>query len=319
MKHTTLTTTRRGFAGLAAGVGLALVLSACGSNSNPLSNAPASSGSGGGESGTLTIGSADFTESQIIAELYAGALNAAGVKAVTKPNIGSREVYYKAVQDGSIDVVPDYSGNLLLYIDKNATQVSADDIVKALPGKLPSDLAVLDASKAEDKDAMVVTKATAQKYNLKSIADMSKVCGELTIGAPATFAERAYGLPGLKKNYDCVPKKLEPFKDGGGPVTLQALLSDNVQVADIYTTTPSIADNDLVVLDDPKNNFIAQQVLPLVKKDKIDDKAKEALNKVSQALTTDDLINLNRAVSGSQKQDPKAAAAAWLKDKGIVK
>ena len=116
-----------------------------------------------------------------------------------------------------------------------------------------------------------------------------------------------------------MPKKLEPFSDGGGAVTLKALLSDQVQVADIYTTTPSIADNDLVVLEDPKNNFIAQQVLPLYNKAKMTDKAKEALNAVSKVLTTEDLINLNRAVSGSQKQNPKDAAAAWLKDKGIVK
>ena len=178
---------------------------------------------------------------------------------------------------------------------------------------------MLDASKAEDKDAMVVTKATAEKYQLKSIDDLAKVCSDIVVGAPATFGERAYGLPGLKKNYNCVPKKLEPFSDGGGPVTLKALLEDQVQVADIYTTTPSIADNDLVVLEDPKNNFIAQQVLPLYNKAKMTDKAKQALNSVSSILTTDDLINLNRAVSGSQKQDAKTAAAAWLKDKGIVK
>ena len=178
---------------------------------------------------------------------------------------------------------------------------------------------MLDASKAEDKDAMVVTKATAEKYQLKSIEDLAKVCSEIVVGAPATFAERAYGLPGLKKNYNCVPKKLEPFSDGGGAVTLKALLSDQVQVADIYTTTPSIADNDLVVLEDPKNNFIAQQVLPLYNKAKMTDKAKEALNAVSKILTTEDLINLNRAVSGSQKQNPKDAAAAWLKDKGMAK
>ncbi len=167
------------------------------------------------------IGSADFPESQIIAEVYAGALNAAGVTASTKPNIGSREVYFKAVQDGSVDVIPDYSGNLLLHVDKEATEVSAEDIYKALPAKLPEGLAVLEASKAEDKDAMVVTKATAEKYQLKSIEDLAKVCSELVVGAPATFAERAYGLPGLKKNYNCEPKKLEPFSDGGGAVTAQ--------------------------------------------------------------------------------------------------
>ena len=153
-------------AGLAAGVGLAVALSACGGSSNPLSSAPASSGAPA-SGGALVIGSADFPESQILAEIYAGALNGAGVTATTKPNIGSREVYFKAVQDGSVDVVPDYSGNLLLYVNKDATEVSADDIAKALPSKLPQGLAVLDASKAEDKDAMVVTKATAEKYQLK--------------------------------------------------------------------------------------------------------------------------------------------------------
>ncbi|MDI3241330.1 ABC transporter substrate-binding protein [Arthrobacter sp. AL08] len=310
---------RRAFGGLAAGVGLAMALSACGGSSDPLSTAPASAGTGSGSGAALVIGSADFPESQIVAEVYAGALNGAGVTASTKPNIGSREVYFKAVQDGSVDVIPDYSGNLLLHVSKDATEVSAGDIYKALSEKLPEGLAVLEASKAEDKDAMVVTKATAEKYQLKSIEDLAKVCSEIVVGAPATFAERAYGLPGLKKNYDCVPKKLEPFSDGGGAVTLKALLSDQVQVADIYTTTPSIADNDLVVLEDPKDNFIAQQVLPLYNKAKMTDKAKETLNAVSKVLTTEDLINLNRAVSGSQKQNPKDAAAAWLKDKGLVK
>ncbi|XAS70942.1 ABC transporter substrate-binding protein [Micrococcaceae bacterium Sec5.1] len=313
-----MTLTRRGLGGLAAGVGMALALSACGGS--PLAT-PSTSASGGssGSSGPLVVGSADFPESQVIGEIYAGALNAAGVTATTKPNIGSREIYFKAVQDGSVDLVPDYSGNLLSFVDPEATEVSAEDVFKALPGKLPDGLAVLDASKAEDKDAMVVTKATAEKYQLKSIEDLAKVCKDLTMAAPATFETRSYGFPGLKKNYNCELKGLQPFSDGGGNLTLQALLEDKVQVADIYTTTPSIADNDLVVLEDPKNNFKAQQVLPLYNKAKMTDKAKDALNNVSKILTTDDLVDLNRAVSGDQKQSPKDAAAAWLKDKGIVK
>ena len=309
-------TRRSALAALAASAALAITLSACGASSNPLSTQ--SGGASGGSGKALVIGSADFTESQILAEVYAGALNAAGVQATTKPNIGAREVYFKAVQDGSVDVVPDYTGNLLLYVDKSATQITAEDIAKALPGKLPEGLAVLNAAKAEDKDAMVVTRATAAKYQLKSIEDMAKVCSELTLGAPATFAERAYGLPGLKEKYSCVPKKLEPFSDGGGPLTVRALLSDQVQVADIYTTTPAIADNDLVVLDDPKNNFIAQQVVPLVRNASMSDAAKNALNAVSEKLTTQDLMNLNRAVGGAQKQSPADAAKAWLKDKGLA-
>ncbi|MDR6685026.1 osmoprotectant transport system substrate-binding protein [Arthrobacter sp. 1088] len=313
-----MTLTRRGLGGLAAGVGVALALSACGGSplATPSTSAP---GGSSGSSGPLVVGSADFPESQVIGEVYAGALNAAGVTATTKPNIGSREIYFKAVQDGSVDLVPDYSGNLLSYVDPEATEVSAEDVYKALPGKLPEGLAVLDPAKAESKDAMVVTKATAEKYQLKSIEDLAKVCKDFTMAAPATFETRAYGFPGLKKNYNCELKGLQPFNDGGGNLTLQALLEDKVQVADIYTTTPSIADNDLVVLEDPKNNFKAQQVLPLYNKAKMTDKAKDALNNVSRILTTDDLVDLNRAVSGDQKQSPKDAAAAWLKDKGIVK
>lgn len=311
---------RRAFGGFAAGLGLAMALSGCGGSPDPLSKAPATSGAASGGATSLVVGSADFTESQIIGELYAGALNAAGVTATTKPNIGSREVYFKAVKDGSIDVIPEYTGNLLtVALDPQAKEVAADEVYKAVVEKLPEGLGVPEPSKAENKDAMVVTKATAEKYQLKSIEDLAKVCSEIVVGAPATFAERAYGLPGLKKNYNCEPKKLEPFSDGGGPVTLKALLEDKVQVADIYTTTPSIADNDLVVLEDPKNNFIAQQVVPLYNEAKMTDKAKEALNSVSRVLTTEDLINLNRAVSGSQKQGAKEAAQAWLKEKGIVK
>ena len=313
-----MTLTRRGLGGLAAGVGVALALSACGGSplATPSTSAP---GGSSASSGPLVVGSADFPESQVIGEVYAGALNAAGITATTKPNIGSREIYFKAVQDGSVDLVPDYSGNLLSYVDAEATEVSAEDVYKALPGKLPQGLAVLDPAKAESKDAMVVTKATAEKYKLKSIEDLAKVCKDFTMAAPATFETRAYGFPGLKKNYNCELKGLQPFNDGGGNLTLQALLEDKVQVADIYTTTPSIADNDLVVLEDPKNNFKAQQVLQLYNKAKMTDKAKDALNNVSKILTTDDLVDLNRAVSGDQKQSPKDAAAAWLKDKGIVK
>ncbi len=311
---------RRTVFGMAGGVAVALALSACSSGGSPLSN-PTGSGSAGSAAagGSVVVGSANFAESNTIAEIYAGALNAAGVTATTKLNIGSREVYLKAVADGSVDIVPDYSGNLLGYVDKTNTVTDPDAILKALPSKLPSGLGVLDAAPAQDKDAMVVTKATAQKYTLKSIEDLAKVCDKITLAAPPEFAERPYGLPGLKAKYNCVPAKFTPIGDGGGPLTLKALLNDDAQVADIFTTTPSIQDNDLVVLDDPKNNWLAQQVLPVIKSDKVSDAAKTALNNVSKQLTTDDLINLNRMVSGNQKMNPKDAAAKWLKDKGITK
>lgn len=308
--------TRRALLGAAAGLSVAFAVTACGGG-DPL--AGESAAGGGGSDSAVVVGSANFPESATIAEIYAGALNAAGVTASTKLNIGAREVYIKAVEDGSVDIVPDYSGNLLGYLDSETKAKTAEEVLSGLPAAMPEGLSVLDAAEAEDKDAMVVTAETAAKYNLTSIEDMAKVCGELTIGAPPEFQTRPYGLPGLKENYDCVPKKFTPVSDGGGPLTVKALLNNEIQVADIFTTSPAIQANKLVVLTDPKNNWLAQQVLPVVKTDRVNDAAKEALNNVSSMLTTEDLIKLNEQVSGAEKMDPAAAAAGWLKDKGITK
>jgi osmoprotectant transport system substrate-binding protein len=122
---------------------------------------------------TLKIGSANFQESVILANIYAQALQAQGATITTQLNIGSRETYIPGLQDGSIDLIPEYSGVLLQYFDKQATAVSSDEVFAALPAALPDNLTVLDQSKAEDKDAIVVTKETADKYHLKSIADLA--------------------------------------------------------------------------------------------------------------------------------------------------
>ncbi|NKX53713.1 ABC transporter substrate-binding protein [Arthrobacter mobilis] len=304
-------------AALAAATSLALALAGCGANSNPLEDTSSQPAAGGTAQAPLVVGSSGSTESQTIAEIYAGALRSAGFEVETKPGIGSREVYVKAVEEGSVDIIPDYSGNLLLHLDGNATAASAPDVLAALPAALPEGLKVLEAAPAESKDAMVVTKATAEKYQLSSIEDMAKVCGELTIGANPEFREREYGLPGLEAKYNCVPKDFEPINDYGGPATLKALLTDQIQVADIYTTTPSIEDNDLVVLEDPKNLFIAQQVLPLVKADAVSQDAAAVLDKVSAELRTEDLVDLNRQVSGDEKRSPADAAADWLEAEGF--
>src|SRR3954465_2448826 len=196
-------------AALSAGL---LLLTACGSSSDPTSTNP---GNGGGSSGssaptdTIVVGSANFQESVVLAQIYAGALKSKGVKVTTKLNIGSREAYIPAVKDGSIDLIPEYSGVLLQYFDKNATAVSSDDVLSALQQAVPQPLTVLDQSQAEDKDAIVVTKETAAKYNLKSIADLAAVANKLTLGAPPEFQTRTDGVPGLQKTYNV---KFKTFK-----------------------------------------------------------------------------------------------------------
>lgn len=300
---------------IVTGLLLAMGAAGCSSPSNPLDASPETGAATAGA--PLSVGSANFPESETLAEIYAGALNAGGIAAETKPRIGSREVYVRAVQDGSIDLVPDYSGNLLRYVDKAATAVSAEDVMKELPGKLPAGLEVLEPAAAEDKDSIVVTQKTAAKYGLKTLEDLGRVCDRLALGMPPEAQERPQGLPGLEAKYGCIPKEFVPFSDGGGPVTLRALLDDRVQAANIFSTSPLIARNNLVALEDPKDNYAAQQVLPLIRSDKVTGKVKDILNNVSGKLTTEDLMQLNEKVSGDAKQNPRDAAAAWLKDKGL--
>jgi osmoprotectant transport system substrate-binding protein len=266
----------------------------------------------------LIVGSANFPENETLAEIYAGALSAAGVPASTRLSIGSREVYVRAIQDGSIDLIPDYSGNLLRYADKDATAVSADDVIAALPAELPAGLAVLEPAAAENKNSIVVTQATADKYELKTLADLGKVCDHIALGMPPEARERPQGLPGLKAAYGCVPKEFVPINDSGGPVTIKALLEDQIQAANVFSTSPLIAKNNLVTLEDPRDNFAAQQVVPLVRTARVGAEAAKVLNDVSRALTTGDLVKLNDEVSGEAKRSSGDAAADWLNENGFT-
>ncbi|WP_438944057.1 ABC transporter substrate-binding protein [Nocardia blacklockiae] len=301
----------------AAALAAATALTACG-GSDPLS-----SGSGGCDSDTnkITVGSANFPESETVADVYAEALRANGFAIDTKLNIGSREAYIPALRDCSIGLTPEYTGNLLQYLDKSATATAADQVNQALTTALGDQLAMGTPAPGEDSDAVVVTRATADKWNLRTIADLAPHSAEVSFGAPAEFAERPGGLPGLKTNYglDVAKDKFVPIGDGGGPATVRALTSGQVTAANIFTTSPAIKENDLVVLADPKHNFPAQNVVPVFNAKKKSDKAAAVLAAVSAKLTTAELISLNQAVSGTTKTEPAAAAKAWVAAQGLDK
>ncbi|MEU2175993.1 MULTISPECIES: ABC transporter substrate-binding protein [Nocardia] len=291
-----------------------MALSACG-DSDPLATGGSCSGDG------LIVGSANFPESETVAEVYAEVLRANGFSVETKLNIGSREAYVPALRQCAISVIPDYTGNLLQYLDKNATATSAADVESALGKALGAELAIGTPAPGEDSDAVVVTRATAQRWNLRTIADLAAHSAEVKFGAPAEFQERPGGLPGLKKNYglDIAANNFVPIADGGGPATVRALVEGQVTAANVFTTAPAIPQHDLVVLEDPKHNFPAQNVVPLLNASKKSDKVLAALNAVSAQLTTAELLGLNEAVSGAGKTEPKAAAAAWVAAKGLNK
>jgi osmoprotectant transport system substrate-binding protein len=294
----------------AAIAAVALAVTACGSD-NPTKSDTGDSA----PSDTIVVGSANFQENVLLAHIYAEALKAKGVKVSTKLNIGSREAYVPGLEDGSIDLIPDYTGNLLLFFNKTAPETSSDDVYAALPKALPDKLIVLDQSKAEDKDAIVVTKETASKHSLKSIADLEPVASKLTLGGPPEFKTRPDGIPGLKANYNVTFGTYRTL-DAGGPLTVNALKNGQIDAGDIFTTDPSITANDFVVLDDPKSNFSAQNVVPLINKAKASDKVKSALNAVSAKLDTKTLTDLLSKVV-TDKQDPNAVAKEWLSSAGL--
>jgi osmoprotectant transport system substrate-binding protein len=307
---------KRSVVGLVTAAVAVLGLTACGGGSN---GSPLSSGSGSGSSGggTITIGSGNFSESELIAQIYAGALTAKGVDAKTHLDIGSREVYFPALKDGSIDLIPEYTGTLLQYLNKTAPQVASDEVYAALKGELPKGLTALDQAAAQDSDAVVVTKATAAQYNLKSIADLTPHCAQLTFGGPPELKTRPDGLPGFKKNYNCVFGTFKSL-DAGGPLTVGALKKGDVQAADIFTTDSSIAANNWVVLTDPKNNFAAQNVVPIINTSKASDTVKSALNAVQAKLDTTTLAKLDATLAGPDHPDASKVADDWLKSVGLA-
>ena len=279
------------------------------SGSNPLSG-----GSGG--SGTVVIGSANFPENEVLAEVYALALQKAGVKVSTKLNIGAREVYYPQVEKGAIDIIPEYNGTLLtVEADPKSTAKTTSEVDAALAAKLPSTLTVLNSAQAQDSDSITVTQATAAKYHLKSIADLKPYASQMVLGGPPEFKTRTDGIAGLKATYGLTFKAFDPL-DTSGPLTLSALTSGKVQAADVFTTTPQITTDKLVSLTDPKFNFAAQNVIPLVYKPALTSTISSTLNAVSAKLTTAALLQLDTEVI-TNKQDYTTAAQNWLQSVGL--
>ncbi|MGH3491747.1 MAG: ABC transporter substrate-binding protein [Sciscionella sp.] len=301
---------------LAALAASSLVLAACGGN--PLnSGTSGGSGSGSGSGGSITVGSANFQENVLLADIYADALSAKGVKVDKHLNINSREVYVKALQDHSIDLVPEYTGNLLDYFTKGKPPATSSDqgVYDALVKSTPSGLKVLQKAAAQDKDTLSVSAATAKKYHLSSIADLKGVASKLSIGAGPEFKTRRSGLVGLKNVYGLTFKQFKPL-DSGGPLTVKALESGAVQVANIFSTDPSIAKDHFVVLKDPKDLFSAQNVVPLISKSKASSKVNGILNAVSAKLTT---ANLSAALTKVEvdKADADTVAKKFLSANGL--
>lgn len=280
----------------------------------------------------IVVGSGGVLESQIIGQIYIDALEANGFSVENQLNSGTRERYLPALRSGDIDLVPDYIGNLLQYLasaDPGLTEdqvseysslTSLPDIENALPAVQGDDLLTYTPAPGSNSDSVTVTQESADKWNLKSIADLARVSETETVSfmANSEFATREVGVPGLERNYG-LKVDFKPNNDSGGQATINELTSGRVTAADIYTTTPAITTENLVVLDDPKHNFPANNVVPVLAKSKDSPKLRQVLDAVSSKLTVEELRNLNDLVSGEEKLEVEDAAERWVKQQNLNK
>ncbi|WP_380162042.1 ABC transporter substrate-binding protein [Kineococcus sp. R86509] len=310
---------RRHLLALALAGTAAAATAACG-GSDPLATSDPTTAGTDGASGrnTVVVGSANFPESELLAEMYAQVLEASGITVERRFSIGAREVYVRALQDGSIDLVPEYNGALLAYLAGNdAVDASSAEAVRdGLQDKLPATLSLLTEAAAQDKDSLVVTSATAQRYDLTSIADLTPVAGDLVLGAGPEYAERRQGLLGLAEVYDVTFKEFRAL-DAGGPLTVGALEDDTVQVASLLSTDPVIAERGFSTLTDPQNLFGVQNVVPLITTAKNTTTVTEALNAFSATLTTEKLTAAVGQVTIDRKSTA-SAATAYLQDNDLL-
>lgn len=270
-----------------------------------------------GDKPAITVGSANFPENVVLAEVYAGALAAKDFEVSKQLNIGAREALFPALERGEITVVPEYSGALLSYLTKG--QAEAKEIteqVTAIQEELPEGLTVLEPSSAEDKDTITCNKQTVDEFGLSSIEDLAEVGDQITLGGPPELRDReGFGLRGLKRVYDVEFRKFQPL-DVAGPLTVAALKDNKVQCANLFSTQSAIPENGFITLEDPRGLVEAEAVIPLISEEAATQEVTDTLNAVSEALNTENLKELVRRVE-IDKDDADSVASDFLSENGL--
>ena len=306
---------RRGVRLLLTAALCALVLSSCRSTTETGTPATPSS------ERAVVVASFDFTESRILESIYAQALQRAGIPVRREDSLGPRELVAPALQQGLIDVVPEYAGTALASVDPTSgVDVSDLSAVRAaLANALaPTGLRVLDPARAENQNGLVVTRSTADRLHLSTISELAAAAGGLTLAGPPECPERPYCLPGLASRYGLHFAAFAPFVTEDERFT--ALEEGLADVAVLFTTDAHLATPDLVALEDDRRLQPAENVLPVVTEavmSRYGDRMAAALDAVSAQLTSSDLTFLNwRVVMGHKDID--AEARGWLDRHALV-
>ncbi|MCP4966654.1 MAG: ABC transporter substrate-binding protein [bacterium] len=284
-------------------VALALIAAACGSGEDATTDGP-----------TITIGSANFSENALVAEIYAQVLEGEGYSVERNLNIGPREVYTAALESGELDLVPEYVGTALSFVGGTPTADSEATTEALRDAWASSGIAVLDPAEAQDKNGIVVRQDTADSLGLSKISDLAAHT-DLVFGGPPECPEREFCMIGLTDVYGLSFAEFKPL-DVGGALTVAALEEDAIQVGLLFTSDGAIAAKGFVLLEDDKGLQPAENLTPVIRQEIIDaygDNLVDALNKVSGELTTAELSEMNRRI-GIDGDDPEQVATDWIAD-----
>jgi len=266
----------------------------------------------------VRVGSKNFTEQFVLAELYAQALEAAGVKVEKKLNLGGTLIAHKALEERQIDLYPEYTGTILLAVLKEEAMTDPKAVYeKVKDAYAKKGLVLLNQAPVNNTYVMVVRPDTAQKYKLQTLSDLAKVAKELKLGAGPEFRDRKDGIPGLKAKYGMDFKEDLQLAIG---LRYQALKNDQVQIVNGYATDGMISAMKLTRLKDDQNLWPPYYVVPVVRKDALDANPKiaDVLNRVDALLDEAAVAEMNYQVDG-EKLEPKDVARDFLKAKGVVK
>jgi osmoprotectant transport system substrate-binding protein len=285
---------------------LVMVAGACGSGDDA-------------EGPTIVVASFNFGESLILGEIYAQALEDAGYPVEKNLGLGSREVVKPALESGEIGLVPEYTGSLGNFLGVTPTADEQSTWQEVKDAFEPNGVTLLGYAPAQDKNGFVVTGDTAASLGLSKVSDLAPVASGLVFGGPPECPERLNCLPGLERVYGLTFAEFKPL-DVGGPLTVAALESGDIDVGVLFTTDGVIAAKGLVLLEDDQGLNPAENIVPAMRVDIVDaygDDLVELLDNISAAITTPDLTEMNRR-AGIDQEDPATIAAEWLSDKGFV-
>jgi osmoprotectant transport system substrate-binding protein len=279
----------------------------------------AACGTGEGDGSRLVVGSTNFSEQEIVANMYRFVLEDAGYDVEARFQLGQREIVFPALENGEVDLYPEYVGTMLEFVTGGAGAATTDtEETTSLLREALSDrgVEVLEPSPAQDKNGLVVTPETAGQHGLTAVSDLEPVAGELVFGGPPECPQRPLCLQGYEQVYGLSFADFRSL-DPGGPLTVAALENGDIDVALMFTTQGIIFDKGWVLLEEDRDLQPAENIAPAIRSEVLTDDIAEPLNRVSAALTTEELTELNKRVD-VDGEDPDVVAREWLESHGLL-